>query len=197
MKLFVFSDIHQDWQQLKKIVAMGTDLWICLGDLTKFGAGLAEAAQILRPLGEKLWLLPGNSETISSVKKICEENGFVFFHQQIKKLGGYSLAGLGLSNLTPFKTPGERTEEEIRKDLMTLKGEKNLIFLSHTPPWGTELDLILGGGQVGSTAIREFVDDEQPLVVICGHIHENEGKICLINKTVGLSVGREGFIFWI
>lgn len=198
MKLLIFSDIHQDWLRLKEIVEQEAEIFICLGDFTTFGKGFEEAVEIFKSLGEKLWLLPGNSETEEQVKKTCKENAFTFFHQQVIKKGSFNLAGFGLSNPTPFNTPGDISEKEIERGLERLKNKENLILFTHVPPKGTELDLLPDGKtHVGSQTIRDFLDKEQPLCFFSGHVHENEGKIQQVGETTCFSVGKSGLSFWL
>ncbi|MEW6413191.1 MAG: metallophosphoesterase [Candidatus Zixiibacteriota bacterium] len=74
----------------------------------------------------------------------------------------------------------------IKKDLDAL-GElddwRKTIFLFHTPPYKTNLDRAALDGMtvdhvpvdvyVGSIAVREFIENRQPLVTLHGHIHES------------------------
>ena len=55
-------------------------------------------------------------------------------------------------------------------------GLKPSIWLTHGPPWGV-CDLVRGptGGHAGSHALRKAIEDHQPRLVICGHIHEAAG----------------------
>ena len=82
------------------------------------------------------------------------------------------------------------TEREIRwatiaGELDELAGDDDqarTIWLFHTPPHGTGLDLADLGGksvdhvpldpQVGSIAVARFIEERQPLVTLHGHIHE-------------------------
>ena len=48
------------------------------------------------------------------------------------------------------------------------------VFLSHQPPRNTACDLARGR-HVGSQAIRECIEEHQPDLVLCGHIHEAIG----------------------
>jgi Icc-related predicted phosphoesterase len=43
----------------------------------------------------------------------------------------------------------------------------------HSPPFGTRLDLIQGGESAGSRSIKNFIDKNQPLLTLHGHIHES------------------------
>jgi len=47
------------------------------------------------------------------------------------------------------------------------------IFVSHTPPWDTPLDITVDGEHVGSKAVRSYIEKNQPLISFHGHIHES------------------------
>jgi len=74
----------------------------------------------------------------------------------------------------------------IQKDLNNLAGEDNLgkaIFLFHGPPYKTALDRAALDGKmidyvpvdthIGSIAIKNFIDERQPLITLHGHVHES------------------------
>lgn len=76
----------------------------------------------------------------------------------------------------------------IRADLEALAPGEDLsdaIILFHSPPYRTSLDRAALDGQfvdhvpldvhVGSIAIREFIEQRQPLVTLHGHVHESAG----------------------
>ena len=197
MHLLIFSDIHQDWDALRKLVQKEADFYICLGDLTKCGEGLWQAGEILAPLKEKLYLLPGNNETVWDIQSLCQKYGFFNFHQKMEKVGDYIFAGLGYSIPTPFNTPGEMTEEEFEKALKKFEGWKNLFLFCHNPPKNSQLDITSSDLHVGSQAIREFIEKNKPIYFFSGHIHENAGKIQRIGKTTCFSLGPKGLDFYV
>ncbi len=74
----------------------------------------------------------------------------------------------------------------IQKDLNNLAGEDNLgkaIFLFHSPPYKTALDRAALDGKmidyvpvdnhIGSIAIKNFIEERQPLITLHGHVHES------------------------
>ena len=74
----------------------------------------------------------------------------------------------------------------IQSDLVKLtKGKKlkNSIFLFHSPPYQTTLDRAALDGKmidhvpldvhVGSIAIRQFIEEQQPWITLHGHVHES------------------------
>jgi Icc-related predicted phosphoesterase len=69
-----------------------------------------------------------------------------------------------------------RGQQTIREDLDRLPkapDRKKVIYIMHSPPFGTKLDLILGGKSTGSRSIRAFIEKNQPLLTLHGHIHES------------------------
>lgn len=89
---------------------------------------------------------------------------------------------LGLSGGLPFGgCPYERTEDELAAALDELwRGAGGVaaagptVLVSHQPPHGTRCDLARGR-PVGSTAVRAAIEEHQPDLVFCGHIHEAVG----------------------
>lgn len=194
MKILVFSDIHGDMRALERIAAQPADLYIAAGDLSNFGRGLDRCAAPLAGLGERLWVLPGNHETHDDTREFCRRHGFVDFHRQVRELGATHWAGLGYSNITPFDTPGEYSEEEIAQALAAFEGIHPLYLVVHFPPHGTKLDEFAAGKHAGSPTLRKWVERIQPLYLLCGHIHEAAGMTDRIGTTQCVNVGKQGYV---
>ena len=80
----------------------------------------------------------------------------------------------------------EKKYATIKDDLERLTEKEDLakaIFLFHTPPYQTKLDLSSLGGKMidhvpldrhlGSIAVRRFIEARQPLLTLHGHVHES------------------------
>lgn len=61
----------------------------------------------------------------------------------------------------------------IENDLRKISADKKTIMAIHQPPWGLDLDVCIGGKRVGSKAVYDWADINQPLICLCGHIHES------------------------
>ena len=87
----------------------------------------------------------------------------------------------------------------------SVEDPENLIAVLHCPPYATELDQApvidsefrmktSGGepvmGSVGSTAVRDFIEEHQPLLGLHGHVHEAKGAQ-YIGRTLCLNPGSE------
>lgn len=198
MKVLIFSDIHGDTRALEKIVAQPADIYIAASDLSNFGRGLDRCGEILKPLGDRLWALPGNHETHEQMRRLCEKFGFVDFHRQLRTLSSAGCethwAGLGYSNITPFNTPGEYSEDEITAALAAFEGTNSLYLVVHFPPQNSKLDEFAPHKHAGSPALREWVERVQPRFLFCGHIHETAGVRDQIGATQCVNVGKQGHL---
>ena len=67
----------------------------------------------------------------------------------------------------------------------------NGVLVTHSPPKGA-VDVSSTGRSLGSTAIRQIVEEKQPRLVVCGHIHESAGKTAWINQTTVINAGKNG-----
>lgn len=195
MKIQIFSDIHGDARALERLLRQPADLYISAGDLSNFGRGLESIGEMLQPLGERAWALPGNHETEQQNRDFCGRYGLIDFHRDTRKFNGLSIAGLGYSNPTPFDTPGEYSEEEIAEALGELeKTGTPEILVVHFPPAGTKLDEVSRGKHAGSPALRKWVERVQPGWLFCGHIHESGGRSDRIGGTQCFNVGKNGYM---
>ncbi|HTW63427.1 MAG TPA: metallophosphoesterase [Bryobacteraceae bacterium] len=192
MKLLVFSDIHGDKAALEKLMAIEADYYFADGDLANWGRGLDVLGPILQKHADRMYVLPGNHESEADIAKFCREFGFHDFHGRTMQIAGYHVAGLGYSNPTPFDTPGEYTEQELTERLAPFSKLDPLVLICHTPPKDTPLDRAGEGQHFGSTAIREFIDREQPRYFFCGHIHEAAGQHAVLGRTEAWNVGKRG-----
>jgi uncharacterized protein len=195
VKILLFSDIHDDWRALERLIAQPADIYIAAGDLSNFGRQLDRAGEIMQPLGERVWVLPGNHETHAETGEFCTKFGFVDFHRRIRQIGATLWAGLGYSNITPFNTPGEYSEPEIATALAEFNGHAGVHLVVHFPPYGTRLDEFAPGKHAGSPALREWVEREKPARLFCGHIHETAGMEDRLFETQCVNVGRGGYLF--
>jgi hypothetical protein len=194
MKVLIFSDTHGDLRSLERILAQTADVYVAAGDLSNFSKGLDRCGEILKPLGERLWVLPGNHETHDQTREFCKKFSFVYFHRQLRKIGNTNWAGLGYSNITPFKTPGEYSEAEIAAALSTFDGVPQLHLVVHFPPKDTKLDEYAPGQHAGSPTLRTWVEREKPVALYCGHIHETAGMNDTLGVTRCFNVGKAGYI---
>lgn len=177
-------------QEVLKIVQQ----WMDLADKKLEGTGM------------KVYCCPGNDDMDEVDEIIRASKSVVLAEGDVTVLNsGHEMIASGWSNRTPWNTHREEDEDQlkVRYEAMTarLKDPKNAIFNIHVPPYksnldeAAELDADLRpkmAGQalkpVGSTALREVIENVQPLLGLHGHIHEGRG-VSRIGKTLCINPG--------
>jgi Icc-related predicted phosphoesterase len=143
-------------------------------------------------------MLPGNHDTHDATRDLCRRYGFVDVDREVRTLeassGPIRWAGLGYSNVTPFDTPGEYSEEEIAVALAAFDGIRPLYLVVHFPPFETKLDEYAPGKHAGSPALRAWAEEAQPVYLFCGHIHETAGIRGSLGATQMINVGKQGYM---
>jgi Icc-related predicted phosphoesterase len=89
---------------------------------------------------------------------------------------------------------GRETIEEDLDRLVKPLDPKRTIYIMHSPPFETKLDIIQGGHSAGSRSIRSFIERNQPLLTLHGHIHEapelSGAYVERIGKTLSINPGQ-------
>jgi Icc-related predicted phosphoesterase len=194
LRLLIFSDIHNDWKTLERLLSVEADFYIAAGDQVTWGKGIDRCGEILAGRAEKMYVLPGNHESADQVAGMCARHGLHLFHERHFSAGRWHVAGLGYSNPTPFNTPGEYSELQLADRLQRFGEFSPLVLVCHAPPYGTALDQVRPGLHAGSRSIREFIEARQPEYFFCGHIHEAEGVVVQMGKTRAQNVGKKGYL---
>jgi uncharacterized protein len=194
VKVLLFSDLHNDWNSLERLLATEADLYIAAGDQVSWAKGLDRCGEILQSRGDRVYVLPGNHESAADNARMCARFGLHDLHGQRLQVGKWHIAGLGYSNPTPFNTPGEYTETELAERLDRFSGLDPLVLVCHAPPYGTALDQIRPGQHAGSKSVRHFIETAQPAYFFCGHIHEAEGVAIEMGNTRAWNVGKKGYL---
>jgi Icc-related predicted phosphoesterase len=194
MKIVSISDVHMATRNLARMAEVwrDADLAIVAGDLTNFG-GIEDARKVLddvRACCKNVLAVPGNLDKPETFPYFEREG--IALHGKGMVIDGVGIFGCGGSNITPFKTPSEFSEDEIYAALANgyaaVRDVRPLIMVCHTPPLGTKCDRIVSGKAVGSPAARRFIEEHQPAVCISGHIHESAG-VDAIGATKVLNAG--------
>ena len=197
-----FGDVHDDISRLEEIPELGEASGVIVtGDMT-LGGGIKQAARVLEPIAARvpvLYAQIGNMDR-AEVTDWLEEKGWNL-HARAKELfPGVIALGVGCSPFTPFGTPSEHPESRLAEwldqalaEARDLGGaaEPRLVLVAHTPPQASACDRLHNGVAVGSTAVREFIEEHQPDVCLCGHIHESRAED-LIGRTKVINPGTLG-----
>lgn len=182
MNLVCITDLHGRVDALEKIKedARKAELLIISGDITNFGKRKTAEAVLEELLGmnPRLLAVPGNCDT-PEVNDVLNEHG-VSIHGKVKVIAGIGFFGAGGSNVTPFGTPQEYTDERLVKTLVkgyeAAESMKKKVMVCHAPPYNTAIDVTRAGMHVGSKGVREFLNSHPINMGISGHVHEAKGE---------------------
>ena len=180
MRVVCITDLHGALGALDGILSHAgpADVVLLGGDITSFGT--PNAAEFLvqraRQHCPQVLTVGGNCDSAAIDERLASLGVSLFGR-------GVMLQGVGfygVSAMPPWTgTMYELSEDEIAAALATGRGQltqpRHEVVLSHTPPRGTLLDRTRRGEHVGSVAVRQFLDQVQPALVLCGHIHEARG----------------------
>jgi len=192
LRILGVADIHNSQLKVKAINRIiseySPDIVIVAGDITTFGPSEAVKTILDSIEAKTLLAIPGNADPIDSVKYI-EKSHAINIHLNPIKISGFEFVGFGGSPETPFGTPFELSEDEIKKMLSEVVIKENTILVTHAPPYGI-LDKTATGFHAGSKAIRDIIEASPPYVHIFGHIHEalgfeKIGKTTFVNVSIG------------
>lgn len=193
LRILALSDLHSDESLLGRIPAcidrVKPDAVLVLGDITTRGplSYAEDALAALSQPGIPLYALFGNMDT-PDVRELLGTKGIGIHLRRVGLEGGWGLVGFGGSR-TSIGTPSEFPEDKIYSGLAGMGIGAKTILATHSPPYGADgLDSPRQGVHAGSTAIRRIIEERQPALNLCGHIHETEGE-ATIGRTLIAKVG--------
>ncbi len=198
MKMLVASDIHGNYGIAQKLSVIATneevEAILILGDITHFGT-FEDAEYILKLFSDteiETFYIPGNVDSRVLLKKPINLPYIRYTHGKGHIIADITIVGAGGSIPTPFNTMIEFSEDTLEKILedgiKDLDGKKIDVLMTHTPPYGTALDLAGKIEHVGSKIVRKTIEKYQPVISLSGHIHESRA-IDRIDKTLLINPG--------
>jgi len=191
MKIFAFTDTHGNKSLIEKLIKdikkESPHLLICCGDLSNFSKGFKTLINKFKKTNTTLLIIPGNHETPSQVREACQKTNFAIpLHKASYELNDYIFFGYGTGG---FDIIDKSLEKLIPKFKKTIKKPKKVITITHAPPYKTKLDII-NSEHHGSKSIRKLIENLQPKIHLCGHLHENAGNFDKIKNTIVLNPGH-------
>jgi uncharacterized protein len=157
----------------------------------------------------RAYVIPGNDDPWSIDEVLASGTSVDACDEQVRFVGPHEMISFGYSNRTPWHTPRELDEDEIYVRLKRLVDQleqpRRAIFNIHVPPRESSLDIayevdedlryVMKGGRphevaTGSSAVRQIIEEAQPLLSLHGHIHESRG-VTKIGRTVAINPGSD------
>ncbi len=192
MRLLAFSDVHRDLRQAGRLAdrARDADVVVAAGDFASVHRGLQELIDMLAVIETPTVLVPGNNETEAALRDACRGwRAARVLHGEGTEIDGVSFFGLGGGvPVTPWPWSFDLTEEEAAERLAACP--RGGVLVVHSPPKGH----VDGARHLGSEAVLRTIEEKQPQVVVCGHIHEAAGEEARVGSSRVLNAGPKGTI---
>ena len=192
MRALAFCDLHRDLGQARRLAerAPDADVVIAAGDFASAHRGLDEVIEALATIETPTVLVPGNNETDEALREACADwDAARVLHGEGAEIDGVAFFGLGGGvPVTPWDWSFDLTEEEAAERLAACP--EGAVLVVHSPPKGH----VDGGRHLGSEAVLRTIEDKQPRLVVCGHIHEAAGEEARVGASRVLNPGPGGTV---
>ena len=197
MKLLLFSDLHCDVQKAEHLVerAPAFDVVVGAGDFACARLDIERTIDILQAISRPTVLVPGNNESYEELQAACRGwPGVHLLHGSGVEIEGISFFGLGGGvPVTPFGSWSYDFSDEEAEELLA-NCPASGVLVSHSPPHGA-VDVSADGQHIGSLTVRKTIENQHPLLVVCGHIHDCSGQHTFIGETPIVNAGPDG-VMW-
>ncbi len=180
MKILCITDLHDSTKALTRILADAgpVDLILLGGDITHFGTP-DDAERLVRRAGEtgaRVLAVAGNCDSAAIDRRLTGLGVSLSGRGvMIENVGLHGLPAMPPWGHTMYQFTEEEFAGMLEAGYAQVDGAASHVVLSHAPPRGGTLDRTHLFQHVGSTALRAFIDEKQPGLVLCGHIHESRG----------------------
>ena len=199
MRFLIISDGHGNVDMLDKLDEefKSCDAVLFGGDFAKFNeteTGLPFLQRLCKK-HEKIYAVLGNCDEPEFIEQL--ENADISVVNSVLYSDGLAFIGSSGGSKFTGTTSFEREDSELVHDLHLASDADedgnvptwdNLVAIMHNPPKDTKCDVVGNGIHVGSVALREWIEQVKPLLVVTGHIHESRG-IDNIGETVVVNPG--------
>jgi Icc-related predicted phosphoesterase len=204
LRILGLADLHDRIEMLDRLKDIDADLIVFCGDLHNAGnrETARPAAFALARLGPPVLIVPGNMDHRDFVPDLWEEAGLLMLHCSsfcLEDVGFLGMGGMVARDPRRLEDPARyyHHDNEVYETLAAayqeISNARIKIVVVHQPPRGAQ-DTLYNGESSGSVSLRRFVEEYQPDLLLCGHIHEARGE-SFIGSTRIVNVGelRQGF----
>ena len=164
------------------------------------------ADEKLEGTGIECFVSPGNDDQFEVDEIVAAAKRVRLAEGRVMEFGEFQMVSTGWANRTPWDTYREEDEEDLKERLRKMTSQvsappEKTIYNFHCPPYNSGIDDApeitadmrpKDAGRstvpVGSTAVRESIEEGQPALSLHGHIHEARGNT-RIGRTLCINPG--------
>jgi Icc-related predicted phosphoesterase len=193
MRIYAVADIHGRSDKIALIkdhtLQINPDVLVVAGDITNY-TGSARILAQLNEIPVPVLAVRGNTDLARAESLLEYFPNISPLHLKQVTIGCTPFVGVSGCIPIPFRSRICFNQALVIKKLKSLI-KSNSVLVAHPPPWGT-LDKVLSRFHAGCRSLTKVIKMCQPMIMICGHIHESPGSV-LIEKTlvINCSLGRK------
>ncbi|MFO8132604.1 MAG: metallophosphoesterase family protein [Thermoplasmatota archaeon] len=187
MRILAAADFHGEASRYQSfqtgIPAEQPDVAVLAGDVNSNPSLFT----LLESLDMPTLVVHGNMDSPAIGERIHGIGSAIFLHNQAYRYNGFSFVAVGggspqATDITPVDGTTPIKLDETACD----------VLVTHVPPKGVK-DVAMLGRHIGSDWVRQFIEQRQPRVAICGHVHEDRGHAWLKDTlVVNCTIGKGG-----
>jgi len=197
MKILATSDFHGDTRLAEKLAQKAenekVDLVIICGDITQSELSTDNLIGPFVKRGKKVLLIPGNHESPATADFLSKIYDATNLHEDVHIKYDIGIFGCSACNLGIFQMNDNETFSMLKQGFEKVKDKSKKIMVTHVHPDGVKMGTFTKFFP-GNSAVRKAIEEFQPDLLLCGHVHEAEGIEELVGKTRVINVGRKGKI---
>jgi putative phosphoesterase len=183
MRIYAVADIHGKSDRIalvkEKLPHIKPDALIIAGDITNYSNSAAVIEQF-NDMPVPVLAIRGNTDLPKVDRLLDHYPNTTSLHLTEYKIEDIGFVGVSGTIPVPFNSRIAICEKKIMTALSTRINEKS-VLVAHPPPRGI-LDQVFGRFHAGCRRLYQLVLQNQPKLLLCGHIHEAPG-VASIGKT--------------
>lgn len=196
LKILAASDVHEDTKAVKKLAEKaeryGVDLVVLAGDLTYFDN---DWHGLIGPFLERkkyVFFVAGNHDSVATAVLLAEKYKINNLEERAAVINNVGFFGCGGGNVGVNILSDREIFETLKKGFKKIREAERKIMVTHMHPSGSLMEKM--SSYPGSSGVRKAIEELQPEMHLCGHLHEAEGFEEKIGKTRVIALGKQGKI---
>jgi Icc-related predicted phosphoesterase len=183
MRIYAVADIHGKADRIalvkEKLSHIKPDALIIAGDITNY-SNSATVIEQFNNMSVPILAIRGNTDLPKVDRLLDHYPNTTSLHLKEYKIKEIGFVGVSGTIPIPFNSRISICEKQIMTALSARIDNKS-VLVAHPPPRGV-LDQAFGRFHAGCRRLHQLVLQNQPKLLLCGHIHEAPG-VASIGKT--------------
>lgn len=192
VRIFAAGDFHGDKSIARSLARKAenhkADLIVLNGDIVEEHQTAGILYYFIKT-GIPVYLVPGNHDWLAT-DFLSSQYNVKNIHGRHSVKDSVAVLGCGGANIGMHMLSEDEIFQTIKKSDAAVKAAKKLL-VTHVHPSGSLMENF-SEFVPGSKGLRKAIEETQPDVVVCGHVHEAEGIEEKIGKTRVINVGKTG-----